>query len=284
MSYNEYESSVHHGEPVNLFLFTYGTAASEYYAYCDAEVSITVEGKEYLPVPIDRDAINSSGTLDKSGLSVGVDGFAEVAELFRVYPPSQPVSLVIRQGHIGDPDAEFAVIWTGRVLSCMWEDDIAKLTCEPVSTSMQRTGLRRHYQYGCPHALYMGTAAGGCRASKAAATVTTTAVTITGSLITLPSDWNSLFPKSKFINGIVEWTNAIGSVVRRSILKVNEATNVIMIGGPIPDMDEGDTISVILGCNHQMDDCSNLHHNINDFGGQPYIPTKNPFGNTQNYY
>lgn len=284
MSFSAFETSVFHGEPVNLFLFTYGPAPSEYYAYCDAEDTIIVDTKEYVPIPIDRDAINSSGTLDKSGLSVAVDGFAEVAELFRVYPPSQPVSLVIRQGHIGDADSEFGVIWTGRVLSCRWEDNIATLTCEPVSTSMQRTGLRRHYQYGCPHALYMGTAAGGCRANKAAATKMTVAQAITGSLVTLPAGWNGSFEKSKFINGLIEWTNGVGSVVRRAILRVNEATNVITIGGPIPEMDQGDSIAVILGCNHQMTDCADIHNNINDFGGQPYIPTKNPFGNTQNYY
>lgn len=284
MSFPEYEESIFHGEPIDLFLFTYGTGVTEYCAYVDCEVPVVHEGKTYVPFPVQRDAINASGSLDKSGLSLKIDGTSDVAELFRVYPPSQTVSLVIKQGHYGDPDADFRVIWTGKVMSCGWDDNIATLTCEPVSTSMLRTGLRRHYQYGCPHALYMGTEQGGCRADKAAATQITTVAGVTGSLLSLPSGWNGTRDKQKFLNGLVEWTNPAGSVVRRAILKVNSATNVVTMGGPIPQMPSGATVAVVLGCNHQMTDCADLHNNINDFGGQPWIPTKNPYGNTQNFY
>lgn len=284
MSFAQYEESLFHGEPVELFLFIYGTGANEFVGYTDCEVPVTHEGRTYTPFPIERDALNSSGSLDKSGLTLKVDGNAGIAELFRVYPPSQTVTLIIKTGHVGDPDAEFNVIWTGRVLSCGWEDNVASLTCEPVASSMLRTGLRRHYQYGCPHALYMGTAEGGCRASKAAATRSTTVSAVTGSLVTLPTGWNGPREKQKFIGGLFEWTNPSGSVVRRSILRINAATDVLTISGPIIAMSAGATVAVVLGCNHQMTDCADLHSNINDFGGQPWIPTKSPFGNTQNYY
>lgn len=284
MSFEQYEESIWHGEPVDLYLFKYGEGATEFHAYVDSEVSVTHEGKTYLPAPVDRDAFNSSGSLDKSGISIRVDALNPVAEMFRVYAPTQPVTLIVRQGHIGDPDNEYSIIWTGRVLSCAWEDSVATLTCEPISTSMMRTGLRRHYQYGCPHALYMGDDTGGCRAVKAEATVTSTINTVTGSLVDLPSGWNGTFNKQKFVGGMVEWVNATGSTERRSILKVDGGTNVLTMGGPIPDMEAGDTVKVVLGCNHQMTDCDELHNNINDFGGQPWIPTKSPFGNTQNYY
>ncbi len=284
MSYESYEESLFHGEPVELLLFIYGTGPNDFVAYTDCEIPITHENRTYLPFPLERDAINSSGTLDKSGLNLRVDGNSAIAELFRVYPPSQTVSLIIKTGHIGDPDADFKVIWTGRVLSCGWEENIATLTCEPVASSMLRTGLRRHYQYGCPHALYMGNEEGGCRASKVAATRTSTVVSVTGSLLSLPSGWNGPRPKQKFINGLIEWTAPGGSVIRRSILRINDSTNVITMGGPIPALSAGATVAVILGCNHQMTDCAELHNNINDFGGQPWIPTKTPFGNTQNFY
>lgn len=284
MSYPDYETSIYHGEPADLFLFTYGAGPTQYYGYTDAEVAIVHEGKTYVPYPLDRDAINASGTLDKSSLTLKIDANAEVTELFRVYPPSQPVSLIILTGHIGDPDVEYKVIWTGKVLSCGWDDNIATLTCEPVSMSMQRAGLRRNYQYGCPHALYMGTAEGGCRADKTEATLSTTVASVSGSLLTLPSGWNGVFDKAKFLNGMIEWTNPLGSVMSRSILRVVGSSNVITMGGPIPGLALGATISVILGCNHQMTDCAAIHSNINDFGGQPWIPTKNPYGNTQNFY
>jgi len=284
MSFESYEESIYHGEPIDLYTFVYGSGANERHYFVDCEGAVTVAGITYTPVAIRRGAINSSGTLDKSSLNIEVDALSPIAELFRVYPPTQPVTLVMQHGHVGDPDEDFKVVWTGRVLGCGWEESIATLNCEPVSTSMLRTGLRRHWQYGCPHALYMGDEKGGCRADKDAATQTTTVSAVTGSIVTLPVGWNGTRDKAKFVNGLVEWDNGSGSFERRAILKVNTAANVITIGGPIVGMAAGNGLRVILGCNHQMTDCDDLHHSINDFGGQPWIPTKNPFGNTQNYY
>lgn len=284
MSVAQFEESIYHGEPVDLYLFRYGGSALQYLGYADSEATVTAHGFTFVPAPVNRDAVTSSGTLDKATIKVSLDADSPVAELFRVYPPTQPVTLVIYHGHVGDPDEEFLVTWTGRVTSCTWEDSEANLTCEPVSTSMQRTGLRRHWQYGCPHALYQGDANGGCRASKAAATQNTTVSAVSGSIVTLPAGWNGTRDKAKFVNGLVEWTAPGGGIERRPILKVNTAANVITIGGQIVGMAAGNPLKVILGCNHQMTDCADLHFNINDFGGQPWIPTKSPFGNTQNFY
>ena len=284
MSFAGQEESIYHGEPVELFLFRYGPGPTQFHAYVDAEIDVSFDGVTYVASPIRREAVKSSGTLDKATIKVNTDANSGVAELFRVYPPTQPVTLFIRQGHIGDPDAEFKVIWTGTVAGCSWEDSEATLSCNPVSTSMLRTGLRRHWQYGCPHALYMGDANGGCRADKVAATQVTTLSAVSGSIVTLPSGWNGTRDKAKFLRGLVEWVNPEGGTERRAILKVNTAANVITMGGPIVGMEAGDTVAVILGCNQQMADCADLHNNINDFGGQPWIPTKNPFGQTQNFY
>lgn len=283
MSFEDFEGSRTRGEPVDLYLFQYGPGAGDYYGYTDAEEEITVAGKTYLPKPIDRDAVKASGTLDKQALTIRGARDLTVAELFRVYPPTQIVTLVIKQGHIGDPDNEFLVIWSGRVLSCKFEHSECSLTCEPIATSMKRAGLRRHYQYGCAHALYMGDATGGCRANKAAATVATTVSAIGSATLTLAVGWNGGFPPEKFLGGMVEWLNA-GATERRTILKVNAATNVVTLSGMIRGLIVGGAVDAVLGCNHQMDDCKDLHDNINDYGGQPWIPTKSPFGFYNNYY
>src|SRR5690606_25380278 len=147
-----------------------------FYAYTDAETAVVFEGITYVPIPISRSAVKASGTLDKSALKVSVPINAEIAELFRIYPPAQVVTLVIRQGHIGDPDSEFLVHWSGRVLSTERKDSECEFSCEPIATSMRRTGLRRHYQIGCPHVLY----GPRCRASKALATTVAEALTVAG--------------------------------------------------------------------------------------------------------
>lgn len=276
MSFEPIEESRALGEPIYLYLFRYGVAPDAYYAYTDADQPITVGSYTYTPIPIDVDAITASGTLDKSSITIRTPRTTGLAELFRVYPPSQVVTGTIFQGHANDPLLDFKAIWTGRIISCNREQFEAQFTCEPVSTSLRRNGLRRHYQYGCPHVLY----GNGCRANKANATINTTAGNINGTTIALPTGWNGAIDPIKFVGGLVEFTGANGSQTR-TILSAN--SGAVQVAGVPLGLVPGNNVAVVLGCNHQMNDCTALHNNILNYGGQPWIPTKNPVSNVSQY-
>jgi len=282
MTFASYETSRDAGKPVDLYFFRHGSDPAAYYAYTDADFPLTVDHGDgpitYEAVPIRRGEISSTGTLDRSTLEVSTARDAELADLFRVYPPSQVVTLIIRQSHLDDPDEEFPVVWTGRIVSSSRKKDSSvSYSCEPVSTSMRRPGLRRHYQYGCPHALY----GPQCSANKAAATVTATVDSISGTSVTLDTGWNA-HDVSKYLGGMIEWTNDDGQQEMRTILRVTGDT--LSCSGILRDLDVGATISVILGCSQQLGDCKDLHNNIVNYGGQPWIPLKNPVGFYNNYY
>lgn len=283
MTYATYEGSRELGDPIQCFLFRYGPGGSDYYAYTDSTAEQTVDGITYLPRPVKRDTISQDGTLDKSSIKIGIDVGNEVAELFRVYPPAYVVSLVIRQGHIGDPDSEFLVIWAGRVVAAEREGGEAQLSAEPVSTSLRRPGLRRHYQYGCPHQLY----GPQCMADKASKTLSATVASVDGATITLDAGWEGSFDAAKFLGGLVEWVNDAGLTDRRTILRITG--NTLSLSGIVTGVAASDTVDVILGCNHKAyaeddGDCQPLHDNILNFGGDRWIPIKNPIGTYNNYY
>lgn len=278
MSFETYEESRALGEPVDLFYFRYGSLPGAFFAYTDAEEPVNFLGVEYVPLTIKRGDINASGTLDKSALLLNCPMNSGIADLYRVYPPGQVISIIIRQGHINDPDGEFPVIFTGRVLQCKRDGSEAELTCEPIATSMRRSGLRRNWQLSCPHVLY----GPQCRASKLAATTAHVVVNIpSATRITLTDGWYDAINPVKYIGGMVEWETSIG-MESRTILRIIDLKTLIL-SGPTPSLLAGDTISVILGCNHQLGagpqpdgDCGPLHNNYNNFGGHPWIPTENP--------
>lgn len=271
MTFETLEESRCLGQPVDLYYFRYGTTASAYYAYTDAEEPVTFDGVIYEPKPIQRGAINSSGTLDKAALQVDLPTSCDVAELFRIYPPGRSVTLIIRQGHLGDTDSDFKVIWSGRILSSSREDSVDSLTCEPLSTAFRRSGLRRCYQYSCPHALY-GTQ---CKASRLAGTSVATVYATTGASVTLDSGWNGSHAVEKYIGGMIEWETAAGKEVR-TILRLTGGGNVLNLSGSTRGLTGGTEVSVILGCEHNMMDCETLHNNIQNYGGQPWIPLSSP--------
>lgn len=279
MTFAPKEISRYQGKPVSLYTFVYGDGPTSFYAYTDAEQEIVFGGVTYQPIPIDRGAYSSSGTLDKAAIEIRIPQDLPLAELFRVYPPSQVVNLFIRQGHLNDPDNQFLVCWTGRVLSCSREDNQARFSCEPISTSLKRNGLRRPYQYGCPHVLY----GPQCRANKSAATTTVTPTSAEGVTVTLPVGWAGAGQAQKYLGGLVQWVSTSGDTVIRTILRVT-GTNVFTVSGVIVGLAEGGLVKMILGCNHQMNDCLSLHNNIHNYGGQPWIPTKSPLGMRSQYY
>lgn len=276
MSYEDLDESRKRGSPVNLFLFTYGPGETDYYAYTDAERSITHDDVVYEPAPIERGNLRSSGNLDKAALEIESARDIALAELFRVYPPSQVVTVIILEGHTLDPDGEYVVVWTGRVINAERKNSRAVYTCESVATSMRRPGLRRHYQYMCPHYLY----GPQCRANKAAATVAGTVSAVTGAVVTLTDGWETAERKALYVGGMLEWTGDDDQAEMRTILTV--VGNVLTLSGIARGLAISDAVSVVRGCDHKMTGC-NLHSNINNYGGMPWIPTKNPLSTTNNF-
>jgi len=274
-----YETSRDAGQPAELYLFRYGTDPLSYYAYTDTSEVVSVGAYDYQPIPIKRGKIVSSGTLDKSALSVEAPLSCEAVELFRIYPPDEIVTLVIRAGHTTDgfagSETEWPVIWSGRIIQCSRDNEngpIGTFTCEPASTSMRRTGLRRHYQLSCPHVLY---AQGDslCNADKVARSISTTVESMTDTRVRVPAADLMGYAMPKFLGGTVEWVSPAGRAVR-SIIRISGSS--FMLSGPTIGLAVSDAVTVSLGCNHQTDDCALLHNNILNYGGQPYIPQKNP--------
>lgn len=282
MTFVAHEESRDRGEPVDLYLFRYGLATNAFFAYTDGEQPVVFGGIEYQPIPIKRGNFVASGTLDRQNMTVNTPINSGISELFKIYPPGQVVSLVIRQGHANDPDEQFLVIWTGRVLSAEREGSETNLTCESSATSMKRSILRRNYQTSCPHFLY----GPECRANKVAATKTLPVISLTATRITLQDNWSDPLPPGKYVGGMVEWMQG-GNKEIRTILKVQD-DKTLFLSGPTTGLIAGASVDVIKGCNHfwtfnsdgttneAQTDCIGVHNNANNFGGQPWIPTENP--------
>lgn len=286
MAFELFESSRERGEPINLFKFTTGPRPQDVIPYTDAEHDIVViEGDgldavtiTYKAMPIQRTAYTMSGrSEDNTSLGVDVPRYSEIAELFRVYPPSYVVGLILYQGHANDPDKDYLAVWTGRVLSCKFEGLSSRLTCESTSTSMQRPGLRRNYQYACPHVLYGPL----CRAAKVPRDLVCVSKPNAAQVI---ASFDGLLGEAdeKFIGGTLEWETEEGRREVRNIRDVGRVGDNLLlnIGGSNIYLPVGAPMVMLLGCRHDLGDCVDTFNNILNYGGQPWIPLKNPIGIT----
>jgi Uncharacterized conserved protein (DUF2163) len=284
VAFNLLELARGKGRKVNLYLFRYGVQSGNIFAYTSHTQSIVKGGVTYLPVPISRGSIVVKGTMDKSSLEVRTSVALPIAELFRVYPPTQVISLTIFEGHLNDPDAEYKTCWSGRVTSAKRDVNELLMSCEPSRTMLRRYGLRRFYQYSCPHILY----GSQCGASKTATKLHRTDYSISGLTIALPNADSFSSVADNYLGGLVEWDNAIGEREIRTIIAITKrvagvGTNTVTVSGNLRGLTTATPVDLFAGCSHDLAGCG-FHSNVDNFGGCPYIPKKNPVGSTTLYY
>lgn len=279
MTYANLANSRKESAPFDLYKFEYGTGADDFYAYTTAERPVDAGGVRYEPLAIRRGAVTLSGSQDKTTLDIRLPKDSKPARLFRYGRPSSVIRLTILQGELADPGKQVRLVWVGRIVSSTLEDKNAVLAGEPDFTSLNRVGLRRNYQYGCPHALF----GKRCRADETAATRSTQIVTLVDATVTLPPGWAEGTDTEKFVSGVLSYQGVEGVTERVSIIR-SDGEDSLTLGHRPRGLVPGASVDIVLGCNRQQDDCRDLHGNILNFGGMGWIPEDNPFGLKNNYY
>jgi uncharacterized phage protein (TIGR02218 family) len=269
MSLAARETSIDAGSPVELYDFRRGGTAWRYTSAAQDAVYATYT---YTAVPIRRSSVEQTGEIGRAGLRITLARDVEVAQAFITTPPSEVTLLTIYRRH--RDDTETVPVWMGRVLNAEWHGSEVELNCEPVYTSLQRTGLRRLYQRNCPHVLY-GT---DCRVSAVTHRVQGTVVALNGNAITVAAAAG--FPAGHFAGGYATWS-ASGITEKRMIV-AHTGDNVTLSAVP-PGLVVGATVMLYPGCDRTLATCETKFGNSANFGGFPFIPTKNPFGGSPIY-
>ena len=286
MARNDFETSPESGQPVSLYLLRYGSGATDFYSHTDGETLVSHDpgtgSVDYTPLAIEQmNSIESKQKQGQNEIKLKIPLSHEIAELFRIYPPTQVVTVTIREGHVpnpGDPAGwadgdNFPVSWTGRVLEVFREDSHALLICEAASASMLRPGLKRNYQWSCPYPVYTGR----CGAVKATFETIVTVASATGNKVVLQTPWVlASRVQSDYIKGLAEWDGPTGRHVR-TILRV-DGLDTLVLSGPASDLAALDNIDLYLGCTKFIEYCRDTHDAVVTYGGQPGIPTHNPVG------
>lgn len=279
MTTDTQERSVAAGEPIELYRFGYGTGAATVFTYCNGDVEIEHDSRLYAPLAgLDRDAINASGSLDKSDLIVTVPHDSAVAQLFNGYPPSAVVGLTIFLCHLQEDGTHTipTAIWIGRVLGGNQVGYEAELTCQPLASGMERIGLQDKWQYMCQLVHY----GPECGANRAEHTVLSSASAVDPRSVTVPG-----LLSDQYLGGMVSWTPVGRPVERRTILEIEQDTGLgtsqLIVTGQVRDLAPGDTVELALGCRHNLGDCRDVFDNAPNFDGDPWIPLDNPHGSTR---
>lgn len=271
--------TVQDGEPVYLFEFFQDR---QVYRYTTAATMIADSAGAWTPAAITASAVQQSGELAKNGIKVTLPRNFDLAQQFLGRVPEAATTLTVSRGPAGQPYSEYAVQWKGRVASASASHDEVVLDCEDVFTSMRRPGLRARYQKGCRHALYSPP----CGVSRAQYAVDATINSVRGFAvaITIRPDSHidsnsSVFADDYFTGGILELADgAARHVLTHTALTAG--ASLTLLSPFSARVTAGAAATVYPGCQHNTQDCRHKFNNLNNYGGFPYIPGKNPFANS----
>lgn len=264
MTYNDRERSAEAGRPIEIYRFNRDYQA---WRYTSADREITVDSQIYQPRAISRSGIEDAEDMQRNNLTITAPRDLEVADLFRIAPPTMTVLCTISEFHENDSDV--VVIWTGRIVDVDFRGLNAVITLEPVYTAMRRNGLRRNYQRQCPHALY----GGGCRVNREAFRVDGVAEAITAATVQVTAASGQ--PDGYFAGGFIEYEVATGIYERRFILDHTGA--LLKLSNRPVGLENSQNVRVYPGCDHTIDTCASKFNNAVNYGGMPYFTQKNPF-------
>ena len=261
MSFLFREKSAYSGHPMELYRFTMGDK-QWMFTSSDHEVALS-DDEKYLPTYIKRGRFTLGGDTKKTTIDIEVMNSNPIALMFRAGWLPQSTIVTIYRRHY--EDNESVMLWKGRIINCKWSKSVATLTSEPAYTLLRRAGLRRVYQVGCPHALFSQ----DCRLDESKWAVSGSVSVVNRNVITVPAAGG--FATEYFVAGMVEAENGY-----RMMITGHDGGQITLLDA-VAGIEAGQTITLWPGCDRSTDCCSKRFKNLNNYGGLPFLPKKNPF-------
>lgn len=275
-TYADYEKSVDNGLPVELYEIAY---SGKVWRFTTNIENVIIGDSEYVAVAIQRGETEDTADATKASMEISIARNSLIGNIFKVTPPSEPVTITIKQYHAflgySNPDLQTITVWKGRVTNVTWREQYMVLNAESVFSSLLRIGVTRKYSRQCTHVLY----GKGCRLNRDDFAMRIVPSSIVGTVLAVAHNQ----PYQWFNGGYIRYLNAETNAPEyRSIVESTGSTitlNAIPMG-----LVAGQTeIVMYAGCNHTLQACREKFNNVENYGGQPFIPIQNPFGNSSIY-
>ncbi len=261
MSFESLEISAASGSRIEIYTLAMGTTI--YRMHTSVEPIITYSGDDFLRTQVSRDSIATG----QEFLEITLPGSHPFALEYATIAPGQTASLTIQAFHRDEP-SDVKVIYKGVVRAVAFTKNASHsaLSLVPINAAFDKEIPERTFQASCNNVLFDA----DCKISAAAWTydgnvfaVTDNVVTVTGLETAKGDGWST--------GGYVRY----GVLDYRLVLEQDGDDLILVL--PFYETVLDETVSVFAGCSHDIGVCASKFANDINFGGCPYVPTKNIF-------
>ena len=261
--YSDFEDSLDEGTPVELYDFTQGVSR---WTYASGAFDLERFSQTFTGLSLKRDRVKQTNDIFKDSLKLTFPRGNEFAAQYLGFAPEDITTVSVLRGHYGDPDDEFIVYWKGRVIGAKANGNNIEIECESIFTSIKRPGLRARFEYSCRHTLYQP----GCYANRELYRHDGTIASITGGLSV------NVGGASGEADGYYTGGMLVAPSGATRFL-TGHTGDVVVLARPLAELSAGMTVAIYPGCDHLKETCNTKFSNLDNFGGFPYIPQRNPF-------
>lgn len=261
------ESSVESSRPIELFKITLG---SQIYRYTSSEDTITVAGQDYVPEAISRSAVEQGSDSSDRTITISLPSDNSFASLYINIVPGERAEVDIYRYQRDEVPtlATQVLLFKGTVQSVKFPNDgsFADISVRSIETALNRTVPKFTYMSMCNHILYDA----NCGANPASFSHTGLVSVESGADITVVGLAAS---GHSFAGGFVR---PVGTVDFRVVLA--QSGDILTLMLPFAEPVLGSDVVAFAGCNHLAEGhCSTVFDNVANFGGFPFVPTRNVF-------
>jgi uncharacterized phage protein (TIGR02218 family) len=264
MTYAIDEISAQDGRPTFLYEFIDGAAITRLNSTPD---EIVFNAVTWNPSPVSHSTVTQSNEIAKDPVKLKFPIDDEFASQFLGYPPENSMTMTMFRKHLDSEDA--ATYWKGRVVGAGSSEQTITIECESIFTSLKRPGLRAVYQKDCRHVLY----GNGCRLNKDDFAVAGTVSVVSDNVLTVVLDdaEDATLDTPKFyLAGMVKHNEVFRYITSHS-------GNQLTLSRTLPGIEVDDPIFIYPGCDRTRLICALVFANLDNHGGFPWIPSRNPF-------
>jgi len=261
MSFEALELSQASGSRIEIYTLAMGN--SIYRMHNSIEEVVSYLGDNFYRTSISRGNISTG----QEYLEISLPGDHTFPLKFTNIAPGQTATLTIQTWHRAD-DTDVQVIYKGVVRSVAFTENAAKsaLSIVPLTDAFKKEIPERTFQAACNNVLFdpdCKVSAGSFSFEDAVTAITSNVVTVAGLTAAKGDGWST--------GGYL----AYGILDYRLILEQDGDDLVLVL--PFHEDVLGNNVTVYAGCDHTIATCAAKFFDEINFGGCPYVPTKNIF-------
>lgn len=265
------------------------------HGFTDAVQAITFNDLVYQPVPLKLGDVRTSATVQSDDVNVTIPRDTALAPLLFPTMTRHPVRLEIRQTHVGAEDAPLVFVGTVGAAALVEERAGMRLTAQNMMYRLTRSGRRRRWQHSCPLVLYGKDCKASIETSKILATASiyidrylrvnfagpdaNNPWLFRGRNLGLRENQQFLVGSRIELGGARYPTNRMEFIPNPSptihfTLAPDDTMAIKAALAALPEAQR--TVFIIPDCDRTMACCAEVHANIRNHGGYPWIPHESP--------